>query len=46
MSVGFLILLCGLFAGMLAMWAGVFYLFVGRWIGRSVAERVQKPVAA
>jgi len=44
MCVGFLILLVGLRAGFLAMWAVVFYIFMGRWIGRSVAARIQKPV--
>lgn len=45
MCVGFLILLIGVRFRFLAMWAVVFYIFVGRWIGRSVAARVQKPVA-
>jgi hypothetical protein len=43
--VGFLILLVGLFFGFLAMWAVVFYIFMGRFIGRSIAARVQRPVA-
>jgi hypothetical protein len=45
-SVGFLILLIGLFAGLLAMWAIVFYIGTGISIGRAIAFRVQKPVAA
>lgn len=45
-SVGLLILLIGLFFGFLALWSVFFYIFVGRWIGRSVAARVQKPVGA
>lgn len=46
MSVGFLILLIALRAGFLAFFGVVFYIFVGRWIGRSVAGLVQRPVAA
>ncbi|MGV3719413.1 MAG: tetratricopeptide repeat protein [Actinomycetota bacterium] len=43
--VGFFILLVGLVFGFLAMWAVVFYIFMGRFIGRSIAVRVQRPVA-
>ncbi len=44
-SVGLLILLIGIQFGFLAFWSVVFYLLVGRWIGKSVAARVQKPTA-
>jgi hypothetical protein len=44
MSVGLLILLIGVASGFLAFWAVFLYLFMGRWIGRSVAVLVQKPI--
>jgi hypothetical protein len=44
-SVGFLILLIGLRVGFLAFCGVVFYILMGRWVGRSVAARVQRPVA-
>src|SRR5205085_9661587 len=37
MSVGFLILLIGVRFGFLAFWSILFYIGIGRWIGRSVA---------
>lgn len=46
MSVGLLILLIGLVAGFLAFWSVFFYILLGRWMGRSVAAHIQKPVAA
>lgn len=46
MSVGFLILLIGVMYGFLFLWSVFFYIGLGRWVGRSVAAHVQKPVAA
>lgn len=44
MSVGFLILLIGVVFGFLFFWSVFFYIGLGRWVGRSVAAHVQKPI--
>jgi hypothetical protein len=46
MSVGFLILLIGVMYGFLFFWSVFFYIGLGRWVGRSVAAHIQKPVNA